>query len=304
MPDQILPSPARALDANGDPVVGAELFVYETGTTITVTVYTDSTYATPHPSPILSVSGGVFPQIYYAGARTLDIDVQGDGVSLPGYPVQGAVRAPSGQSGASRTTFSPVEGVSDTNVQDAIATLAGVQNDVSAKGTDLTTAATVADMLAVLELTSGDQAVATLGLGTWAAADSTEPLLKAGNLAGLADLPASRKNLGLDSFTSTAQVYPSAAGIVTVAHGLSETPTEFSAWVVCTDTDVGYSVDDVVALAPQSDGDGARNFGLSSDATNLLFISDGSFRITSKTSPHDSVAADPLKWDLFLRGRV
>lgn len=302
MPDQILPNPLRALDANGDPVVGAEMFIYRAETAIPVTTYSDPGESTPHENPILSLPGGVFPQVYYSGGQSLDVDVRESGVSLPGYPSKYTARVASTATGASRTTFVPIENNPATDVQGAIANNTAFQGTFSAAGIDLVTSDTVALMRAVLELSEGAEARATLGLGSWTAEDSTEPLLKAGNLAELADTAVARSNLGLAQFTSAALVYPSSAGILTTAHGLAAAPKLLSSWVVCTSAELGYSVGDVVGLGAASDGDGARNFSTSSDATNIYFISDGSFWISSKVSPHNSEAADPTKWDLYVRG--
>jgi hypothetical protein len=51
-------------DVNGEPRVGARLFVYNAGTNNTRTVYTTKAYTIEHSQPIQSVEGGLFPAIY------------------------------------------------------------------------------------------------------------------------------------------------------------------------------------------------------------------------------------------------
>jgi hypothetical protein len=52
------------VDINGNPRVGAKVFIYASGTTTPITVYTTPAYAVAHSNPILSVASGLFPAIY------------------------------------------------------------------------------------------------------------------------------------------------------------------------------------------------------------------------------------------------
>jgi hypothetical protein len=54
----------RAIDQNGDPMAGAQLQFYLTGTTTPAPVYSDSTLATPLANPVVADSGGLFAPIY------------------------------------------------------------------------------------------------------------------------------------------------------------------------------------------------------------------------------------------------
>jgi hypothetical protein len=56
--------PARATDANNDPLSGALLYFYLTGTSTPVDVYSDGDLATEHANPVVADSGGLFPPIY------------------------------------------------------------------------------------------------------------------------------------------------------------------------------------------------------------------------------------------------
>ena len=54
----------RALDANGNPISGAKLYIYGAGTTTPSTTYQDSGLSSAHASPVVADSAGYFPTIY------------------------------------------------------------------------------------------------------------------------------------------------------------------------------------------------------------------------------------------------
>jgi hypothetical protein len=60
----------RAVDANGDPLAGAQLQFYATGTTTPQAVYTDDTLGTPLANPVVADSGGLFVPIFLNPAET------------------------------------------------------------------------------------------------------------------------------------------------------------------------------------------------------------------------------------------
>lgn len=53
-----------ALDSIGDPISGAQLFIYEAGTTTKLTTYSDSALTTPNTNPLIANSAGRFVTIY------------------------------------------------------------------------------------------------------------------------------------------------------------------------------------------------------------------------------------------------
>ncbi len=57
----------QILDDNGDPIVGAKKYFYESGTTTLKAIYSDSNFATPMENPVSSVIGGRFPDIFLDG---------------------------------------------------------------------------------------------------------------------------------------------------------------------------------------------------------------------------------------------
>lgn len=77
----------RALDTNGEPVSGARLRIFEAGTSTPVTAYSDEAMVTPHATPIVAASNGVFDPIYVpVGAYKVTLTTSAD-AALPGSPI-------------------------------------------------------------------------------------------------------------------------------------------------------------------------------------------------------------------------
>ena len=58
----------QIIDGNGDPVVGGQLFFYESGTNTLKTIYADSTELTPIANPVTLAADGGIPNIFYSGS--------------------------------------------------------------------------------------------------------------------------------------------------------------------------------------------------------------------------------------------
>ena len=69
-------------------------------------------------------------------------------------------------------------------------------------------------------------------------------------------------------FVSAAQTI-TAAGSLTLAHGLGAVPTMIAMQLTCTSTDAGYSVNDVLWVDPSADGINGRGVSVVPDSTNL-----------------------------------
>jgi hypothetical protein len=109
----------QALDSSGNPVAGAKAYFYDTGTTNLQTVYTDTGLATPHSSPVVADSGGVFAAVYSAGTTALKIKVT-DASDVTLYTVDPAPTVPTAASAATAVSFSPTARLPQTDVQAAI----------------------------------------------------------------------------------------------------------------------------------------------------------------------------------------
>lgn len=121
MANTIDSNPLRALDANGNPVSGAQLYIYNTGTTTPQTVYSDSGLTTQHAQPIVADSNGVFAPVYHAGTTAVRVTVTDtSGNVLPGYPIDPAQSIPLSTSGASQVSFSPTASITSVTAQGAI----------------------------------------------------------------------------------------------------------------------------------------------------------------------------------------
>lgn len=118
------PQTFTAWDANGDPVPGAKASVFEAGTAIPLTVYTDPALTTPHASPIVADANGIFAPIYISGADEIKIDItNASDVQLPGYPVDNITGVPVGGLTAAGVVFAPTATLAATEVQAALTTL-------------------------------------------------------------------------------------------------------------------------------------------------------------------------------------
>lgn len=66
----------RALDANAEPVSGAGMWVFDTGTTTPSDIFTDEGLTTPASNPLTSDANGYFPQFFIASQSVVDIQVR------------------------------------------------------------------------------------------------------------------------------------------------------------------------------------------------------------------------------------
>jgi hypothetical protein len=66
MAGRILVPDLRAFDANGDPISGAKLYSFESGTTTTLALYTTEALDTEHTNPVVADSAGRFPDLWAA----------------------------------------------------------------------------------------------------------------------------------------------------------------------------------------------------------------------------------------------
>lgn len=75
----------RALDANGDPLVGATLTIYDANTTTPTAIFSDAALTVPLSNPTsgldVSDAGGWFPQIFAADGTVVDITLKNSGGS-------------------------------------------------------------------------------------------------------------------------------------------------------------------------------------------------------------------------------
>lgn len=140
----------RALDANGDPVAGAQAYFYHKGTTTPLTVFTDSALGTGIVTATADANG-VFATVYTVYPLKLDIRTP-SGTSLPGFPSDDWHTTNPIGVGAGSISFTPIFGNSATTVQAAIQNLTTLWNAVTAYGRTLIAAATASDARTALGL--------------------------------------------------------------------------------------------------------------------------------------------------------
>lgn len=152
----------RALDSSGNPIVGATLTIYDTGTTNLASVYRDTDLATPMTNPTsgadASDSGGWFPQIFAAEGGLFDITMKTSaGVTVKAYVSVPAVGEGSGvvtrDFGTSRVWIGNRGGV--IRFEGGNAEGDDVGGDVSIGGWDATQADTI-ELDAAASSTTGD----------------------------------------------------------------------------------------------------------------------------------------------------
>lgn len=109
--------PYRVTDTNDDPVSGALVYVYRTGTTTDETVYSDSAGTTPHSQPITCDGSGVIPQIFYSGGNELRVLATTSGGSTV-FDRDPIGRTSNSSSAASGISINTTTGNTETNVED------------------------------------------------------------------------------------------------------------------------------------------------------------------------------------------
>ena len=115
----ILARPVQALDGNGNPVPGARLSFFLTGTSTPAAVFADTAEAIPLSQPIIADGDGVWPAVYRSGVFLRAVATAPSGAVLPGYPID-PVATTSVGSAASQIGFTATPELPANNVQDAV----------------------------------------------------------------------------------------------------------------------------------------------------------------------------------------
>lgn len=103
------------------------------------------------------------------------------------------------------------------------------------------------------------------------------------------------------SYTSPAQTV-TAAGTITLAHGLGAIPTRIHAWLKCKIAEEGYSIDDIVRIDIGAGYTSGGGMNIVTTATDLVirFGSGGTFPICNKTTGVIGLTT-AAKWDLYVK---
>lgn len=249
MSDQHDFSPVRAFDENGFPVPGAKMYAYIVGTTSPVDIFADQAETILHPTPLLANAAGVFPPVWRSNVFKAVVTDASD-ATLPGYPMEIAMRSFGGSSDADSISFTPVVGLSATNVQDAIE-LAFSQNDtrLDALG-DLA----ALDAITTAQIAPSALRIAAEGVGT--PLDTEVPTV-ALMTAHVASTLAAKGNKLPDLVYGP---FPLAlADARTFAHGLVSPPRRIEFWIRCLTASAGMVVlEEYGPISPTATADGVN----------------------------------------------
>lgn len=303
-----LPPPFfTALDANGNPYAGAKLYFYVTGTSTPKDTYSDAALSTPNANPVVADAGGVFGSIFMSNEAykvvlktSADVTVwtadpvrgpfsSGD-VSIAGYALLASTNSFTATQTFQLTDNGATAGpeiILDRNsaspaASDRIGNAlfrgrdSGGNNEtyaeVQAAIIDPTAASEDGALVArtVIAGTLADRVLIGAGLYTSGVTGGDPGAGKINaaevQVAGVA-LPITKV------FTSTDQTI-TAAGTLTIAHGLGVVPKALFADLVCQTGEHGYSAGDVVPYPIGADGNDATasNAGISVRKTSSDLI--------------------------------
>lgn len=125
MPQYLSTPLFQASDASANPLVGAKEYIYQTGTTTLLSLFSDELLTTPISNPLIADSAGVFPLCFIAETKfKVVLKTSADVTLYTRDPVYSTGQAD--VVSASNVSFDGTGiGFSSTNVQDAIVELYG-----------------------------------------------------------------------------------------------------------------------------------------------------------------------------------
>lgn len=129
MSQQVLFTQLQVRGLDGLPLAAAKVYFYRTGTTTLVTA-SDLVDAegNPYTNPQIADSAGYIPQMFFNGTYEVKIVIRtAAGVTIS--TIDPAPLAPSVAANASGIVFTPVSGITSTNVQAALAEIAPLDED-------------------------------------------------------------------------------------------------------------------------------------------------------------------------------
>lgn len=139
MVDQVSFAASTAFDSNGDPLAGAKAYVYATGTTTPLTVYSDAAGTVTAANPVIADANGVFPQRFVTATAKIVVKTSAD---VTVYTLDPAMNSPPSAFGAANVVFSATANLPYTDVQSAI-----VGTDTNWRAQPAIAAATTGDLL-------------------------------------------------------------------------------------------------------------------------------------------------------------
>lgn len=108
-------------------------------------------------------------------------------------------------------------------------------------------------------------------------------------------------------FVSSPITTPAIGGLVQAAHGLQLTPEFIEAWMVCVNSEGGWSPGEKLPIGFQTivSGTDGRGIQVWADATNIYGrIGDTNFAIAGNKTTGAGFAATPANWNVILKGHL
>jgi hypothetical protein len=124
---ELYTNPARATDSDNNPLSGAKLYFYVTGTTTPTDVYEGSDLVTPLSNPVEADSAGLFPAIYLDPAVTYRAVLKNSTGATTVYdndPVSIGLGGATGASSVGKTGGGTVQDIIDTLTTNNLGTVA------------------------------------------------------------------------------------------------------------------------------------------------------------------------------------
>lgn len=277
----------QGADSSANPLTGAKLYIYQSGTTTLLSLFSDDALVSPIANPIVADAAGVFAGAFLEETTFKAILKTSADVTLytrdPVYSIGQADDV-----SAANVSFDGTElGFSSDNLQDAITELANsfvaappttVDNtlprfngtDGQIQTTGIVVADTSNDVSGIGQITQTATGANTIPVGTTA----QRPGSPADGMIRYNSTTKRLEHYGDAAwrggqFESTQQTI-TAAGALTLAHGLGVAPKLYMAVLQCTTAELGYSIgDEIAAPAVSVDGSNNRGCSLKADATNI-----------------------------------
>ena len=116
----LTPSLLQVLNSSGQPYSGAKLYIYQTGTTTALSLYSDEALATPAANPVVADSAGYFANVFIAETKFKAVIKDSSDVTLKTLDPVYSIGASDAVSAANVSFDGTAIGYAATNVQDAI----------------------------------------------------------------------------------------------------------------------------------------------------------------------------------------
>lgn len=283
----------RALDSNGYVISGAKAYVYLTGTFTIIPVYSDEAGTIPASNPVIANANGFFPQRFITQAARVAFKLA-DETTL--YTLDPAPITASSGSGAGQVSFTPTVNIPQVTVQTAVEAV-----DTNSRARD------IANLAASQPLDADLTAIAAIGTTGLVNRTGAGTAATVANGTGDQQL---RMVAGVPIWTTvlyeSAEQTITAAGSLTLTHGLGIKPKYVFCEAICKTAEYGYAVGDVVPMSVAVELNSATEYGFSLrlTTTTILLRYAGAGLAAINLSSGVGVALTNANWRLIVRATI